>query len=119
MNLNLNDEQLKTVISAAILQTLSEERRGELLTEALKHLLTPERKGYGQPEISPLQSAFNYQLTCVARDIAGEMLREPEVQARLRSLIVEAVEAAFSTNRQRVIERVSDAVADVLAGKDR
>lgn len=69
-------EELSTILNKAILDSLSEQTKANLVEAALKYLLTePERDRYGhKTDESPLQKAFNFALNRLAHEVADEVL---------------------------------------------
>lgn len=117
MSLNLNDEQLRAAVAGAIIQTLTQEKREELISHAVQALLTPPptRNSWDKPLPSPIQQAFDVAVENVAREVAKEQVRsDPALRARLAELITKAVERLM--NSDEVLDRLAQAFGAAIAG---
>jgi len=111
-NLNLPDDQMREIVSAAILQTVTAENRDTLITEAIANLLRPNSSGYGS-KTSLLQEAFNFAVNQKARQILTEMLNTDEkIKAQVSGVIAKAAEKAFNEERK---EQMIDSMARAIA----
>jgi hypothetical protein len=109
--LPINDEQLRALISGAILSAISAEQRDAMLTEAIKHLMTPAQDGYYGTRITPIQRAFNDAATGVARKLFTELVEgDAAFQERLKGMLAEVTERLFTANREKVIAAMVTAV---------
>lgn len=117
MEIKLDNDQLKTVVSEAILQSLDATKKDELIKSALAYLLTPQNTTtYGRKGESPIQCAFNNALEFLARDTAKEMLASDEsIQTTIRGLISDAVKALGERNREDTVMKISNAIASGLS----
>ena len=111
-NLNLPDEQMREIVSAAILQTVTAENRDALITQAIASLFAPNSSGYGSKQ-SPLQDAFNSAVFAKARQIVIEVLDLDEtLNNKIKAIIVEAAEKALSDEkRDDMINSMASAIA--------
>src|SRR5882762_7773593 len=107
MDIKLDQEQMTTVVSAAILKSIDEDQRNVLIEGAIKHLLTaPPSNGYGSTRVSPLMDAFNSAAGRVASQLATEMISGDEVlKGRIRVLINDAFEKVFTESREKTVDR--------------
>lgn len=116
MNIQFDNDQLKAVISEAILRNFDEQKRDALIQGAITHLLTPERPGYGGKAESPIERAFRDALRWQAEALARDMISNDEtIKAKLKGLIVDAMERVFA-NPDGLTKRIADAVERGLSG---
>lgn len=116
MNLNVSDDQLKQVIAGAILETITPEKRNELLREAVGNLLIAKAK-YNEGK-TVMQEAFEYAVQLTAREMIDKKLKEDvDVIAKIKLLIDEAVIRAIDGNRENLIEKMASNFAKFLAGE--
>jgi hypothetical protein len=117
-NIHLDDAQLKSIISEAILTSLTEERRAAIIKAAIEWLVAPSENGsyYGSRK-SPLESAFNSAIADLARKLAAEQLESTEMVDRVRLLITEAAQRALETNREKLVENVANAISKGLVNE--
>jgi hypothetical protein len=123
MKIELNDDQMKQLVSEAIYLQLDEKKREEVMKAAIAHLLAPtkssDRYGGTVPGPSPLEQAFNNAIGWVAGQIAREMLEKDEaIQAQIKQLIADAVNKMMTTDRQIYIDKISQNIAAAMT-KDR
>lgn len=118
MQLNLNDEQMRSVVTAAILQTISPEQRDTLIQEALKSLLVPKQSDYYGTKKTPIQEAFERAAFQVAMRVAEGYFAENEtVRAEMEGLVAEAWQKVVGEGRIRVVDRMADAIVVALSEK--
>ena len=111
-NLNLPDDQMREIVSAAILQTVTAENRDALITAAISSLLKPNSSGFGAKE-SPLQAAFNSAIHQKAKQIVTEMLdADEQIKTALENIIISAAKKAFSAEKKNdMIDSMASAIA--------
>lgn len=118
MKIDLDDANLKKLVSEAILASLTDEKRSALIQGALQYLLAPGEKmnGYGRAITpSPIEEAFNLAINGVAHTVANEMLRnDPMVKNEIKKLITKAVEKM--ANSDEAVEKVRDAIVNTISG---
>lgn len=114
MDIKLDQEQMTTVVSAAILKSIDEDQRNVLIEGAIKHLLTrpPSNNGYGSNQReSPLMDAFNSAAAHVAHKLAEEMISGDEtLKGKIKSLISDAFEKVFTESREKTVGKIADAI---------
>lgn len=120
MNMNLNDAELKTIMVKAILDHLTPEKREELISSGITSVLSSKASDrYDAPTI--FESAFREAVKSVARDIAAEELKKPEMHAKLRELIVSGVEKAIgltdADDWNSIQSKIADAVVRGMTGE--
>lgn len=120
MKLDIDDDQMKSLLSEAIYASLDEKKRGALIKGALEHLLTPDRNsGYGVTGQTPIQRAFNNAIETVANTVVREELTKNEaVRAKIEEMMASAVAAFIGAERETMIKRMSDAIASSLTRRD-
>jgi hypothetical protein len=117
-SLQLNDEEMKQAMHAAILNALGVAGREAIVKHAVEYLTRP-RDGY-RDAVSPLLQIVRD----VAHEIALSTLRERMVgdvafQSQVRQLYADATAKLFAAEtRDKLVERLSGLMADGLT-KDR
>lgn len=116
MNIQINPDDVKALVSEAILKTLDDEKRATLIKDAIAHLLTPPTGGgYGYDKTTPLQSAFRVAVEHTARRLCLEMLEQDEgLKGQIRALLTEAMEKAMTTQREKVVNDMAENFASWL-----
>jgi hypothetical protein len=120
MSLQLNDPQLNEAIKAAIWNTLTGEKKDELLQNAISQLLdVPEPMGrWDKNPKSPLQEAFNRAANQIARETAKKWLLEDETKKKeMEQLFEKAWEKFLSRSGPGVggPDELIDKIADRLS----
>lgn len=93
MQLSLDDDTIRGLVSEGIIAQLSGEQREKIIGEALSSILKPGPSSYGRTEPSPLQLAFNMAVNNVAQRIAVELIEEdPELRTRIKAQVLAGVE---------------------------
>lgn len=116
-DIKLNDEQLRTIIAKAVLDSLTPERREALISTAVKNLLDKPISGrYDQK--SNLQTAFDDATREVARKLATEMVSsDPIIKEKIKALFVDAwTKFTNDENYSKLVEKVSHALEKGLTG---
>ncbi len=112
MNISISDEQMSTIVSKAIFESLSAEDRDKLIQGAIASLLIPERGGVYGSKKSPLESAFLNAASIAAHGLAIQELEGDTVfQLRLKELIHEATERVFTTDREKILNSIVNAIS--------
>lgn len=116
MRLDINDEQLKSIVSEAIFASLTEEARGTMIKGALAHLLTPEKTGnYGAVGLTPIQQAFNRAIETVANVVVREELAKNEaVRDAINAMTTEAIRAFMGAEKDKMVQRMAGAIARAI-----
>ena len=122
MDIKINDEQMREIVSGAVLQVMGTECRDTIMKAAIEHLITPvassDRWGSNKGE-SPLQNAFNSAVNTYAYGEANEWLKNNEAaRERIRTIYVAAWEKMVSDYKGDLIEKIAKSMADALT-KDR
>lgn len=122
MDVKLDANSVRELVSEALLRQLDEQKRDELLKGAIAHLITPVKgQGlYGRDEPSPLARAFNGAVEHAAQSIVRETLANDEAfKAQIRGLITDAVVTLETDNREARVRKLADAIARGLAYEER
>lgn len=120
MDIKLDPESLKDVVSSAILKSIDDNKRDALIEAAIKHLLTPQGGSSYVKAESPLQTAFNNAVSFVSQSIAREMLEnDTSVRANIQALLQEAFMKVMSQNREKTVTTIADAIVKGLSSENR
>jgi len=124
----LDDEQLKDIVTAAILTHIDPEKREELIKETLKKLLeTREKphptKSYTTIKYSPLEAAFEEAAKAAARDIMKEQFMEgTPAYDKLREIVIKAtskwVVKTSDKLQEEIVFALTRATANISFGKE-
>ncbi len=116
MNIEL-DDTMKAAVAKVIFESLTEEKRDELLQNAIQGLLTtPPREGFGDKQRnSPLADMFKYSVEAVARDLVKEKVEgDPKLKTELEKMYAEAFQKVFVDEREKVVENLAKAIGTAL-----
>jgi hypothetical protein len=92
----IDQATLQAATTKLLLDSMSAEDKNALLSKALTTVLTPVRNGYSSDNRSPLQVAFDDAAKDAAAKFISEYFTTPEVQARVKAFVTEAIEKAFT-----------------------
>lgn len=110
-SLKLEGPAVNAVISAAILQLVEKDGKDALIQSAINFLLTPRGDAvYGRTRKTPLEDAFNSAIDRIASNVVAEILKTPEMQAKIKPALTAAVEKIFDP------ARLSEAVSKKIWG---
>ena len=118
MDVRLNDDTMKDIIAKAVIDTLTPEKREELISAAIKALLTPSTSTgiYGNQPKSPLQDAFDTAVRSVANEVAREqIMANTELRAKIKDMIGEAW-LKLVANESGIVEKLASALERGLTG---
>lgn len=112
MEFRLDDTNLKSIVSAAVLQTLTAESRDELIKQAVSHLMQPDKMGrYGN--LTPLEQAFGFAVEKTAREIIADIVRDDDaVKTALRDLAAKSIAKAMLS--ETVVNDIADAIGTMV-----
>jgi len=111
MKLELEDPQLKALISEAIFASLTQEKKDALISTAIASLMAPAEGYAGSPKTTVLQREFNDAIRCIARDLlTKEIEGNSEIKQKINGMISEAVTLMTETNRESIVAKVSEAI---------
>jgi hypothetical protein len=121
MRLELSDDQMRAVMAKAILDTVTPEKRDELITKAIGFLMIPEKTGsYGGQTTSPLERAFQEAARVVAEKLAREALAADTKFAEQITKLFEDVAAKLFANevRDKLVDNITSSVVQGLRARD-
>ena len=121
MEITLDNDMLKSVVSEAILKSIDDQKRDALVQAAIRHLLTSAQPtSYNRNPSSPIQDAFEHGMRNVAVGVCRDILEKDEsVREKLRGLVADAVTRLMDTNREKTVEKLADAIAAGMAYRER
>lgn len=108
LKLEVTNEQIKSFVAEAILQQMDEVTKQEMISSALKYLVTKkEETSYPHKECpSPLEEAYNRAVSFTAQEIVRELV-EGEFKERVEGIVREALEKVFTKNREKLVEGIA------------
>jgi predicted YcjX-like family ATPase len=114
MKLDLNDDQLQSVVAAALMHHIDQDKRDLLIKDALQYLITPKDSAYGSREkVSPLVQAFRSAMDTVATAMIRKDLEGNEQVAQaIKGLIAEAVHKMEHDNREQTVSRLAQKIVE-------
>lgn len=120
MRLDLSDEQLKAILSAAIIEHLGPDNRDKLLRSAIEdHLMKPESStGYRSDPRTRLQVAFDQASFQVAVEIIREELKKEPSRMELEKLVRATIEKVMSEHIETLATEMAQAFQRAIS-KDR
>lgn len=111
LKVELNDEQLTTVLHTALLRAIGDKGKEVLLESVVKHLTTV-RDSYGNRHTSPLQDALNLAADQFATQHFRELLANDE---RIVAVVKDLYEQAYQKLLdEKVKEQIGSAMTSVL-----
>lgn len=115
MEVSMSSEALKELMGEAILRSIDQKTRDELIKNAIASLIVvPKKKNYYDSE-SPLQEAFEFAAGNLCRDLVREMMLKDEAfRASIRSLIVSAVERATTNKLESISNTIGNAISNAI-----
>lgn len=116
MKLELSDDQLKSLVSEALLKSLDEKKRETLIAGAIAELLKPVASGTWSSQ-SNLQRIFSDAVYAVAKkQIEDEMTTNSELASKIKDLMLEALTLVTSIRREDTITKMADAFTKGIFG---
>ncbi len=114
MTIQLDPVALREATAQAIMGTLTPEVRATILEKAVSALLSPSTDSWNRGK-SPLQQAFDAAVVAIAHEEARKYVAEsPELRDRLAALLRETADRVLSADRDKLVERMSDAFVNSL-----
>ena len=112
---SINDEQFQKVIAQHILESISQERKDQLVSEALKFLMEPSSSLYGRRDgLSPLATAFQDEVISVAKKVVSEIVHEDDILRIIESSIEEKVKEWVKSRDYDIAPIVGQAIRENL-----
>lgn len=116
--INLDDNQLNSVIAKAIIDTITPERQSEIIAQAVRSLI--DRKDstrYDSPSV--LQAAFNSAVGDVARKIAVEKVSgDADMRAAIDKLYLDAWKKLTEGDEtyNKLVDKIANAMDRAISG---
>ena len=112
MDLRIPDDQMRQLVTSAILQSLTPEHREKLLSGAIQSLISlPQEGRYGEKLPSTLTAIFAEQAKEVAKGMVKELIEQDgPTREKIRALLLDALERVFVTNHDKVAKEMAEAV---------
>jgi hypothetical protein len=113
LSVNIGDENLKKLISEAVLQAIGPEARDALIKEALEKLVMPTEleQRYGVPKKGPsvIERSFSHAVSSVGSDVVHELVKnDPEIRKLVETLVRDTLLAFLK--REDAGDRVATAI---------
>lgn len=119
LNVSLDPESVKELITGAIFEQIGQEGRDALVRQALTALTMAEKDRYGQPMPTPLQIAFTNAVTAAAHKVVMETLRDdPAIEVAIADLLGPLRQAAIDRQWDGLPEALGSAFAAWIAKKE-
>ncbi len=121
---DLDDETLRTILAKAVLDTITEEKRSELIINALKDLIAvpPAPSGpYGyDKKKSKLEEHFDFACNQAARETCKAEMEKPENRKAIEDMVVAAFQKMLTdeARREKAIIRMADALTAAMVDKE-
>lgn len=117
MEVRLDDDAMKGIITKSIVDSLTPERREALICEAVKQLLRAD-SGNTYDSRSNLQKAFDEAVYRVTSDVAREQLvSDDTLKPKVRQLLLDAWEKlAAGDAYEKLVEKVADGMRKAISG---
>lgn len=117
MDIKLDEQMMRGLVSEALLKSLDENQRALLIAGAIQQLLNPEKPPYGGGRAeSQMERAFRESVSIVAQRIVTERLTEDaDFKAKINALLNEALIAVMETNRETTVKQIAEAITKGLA----
>lgn len=111
----MKDDILKALVTTAIFEGLEQQKRDELVRQAIESLLARQDGGYQYGDSrTKIQRAFDEAVYAVAREECRKAVQEdPRVRERIRELLVKGTEALLQD--ESVINSFASAISGVLS----
>lgn len=120
MDIKLDQDQMMTVVSGALLKAITVDQQKTLIEGAIKHLLDPQKTGnsYSSTYESPIQRAFKDAVERIAVLKANEILEhDPVIQGKIKDLILEGINRMFEDEtREKAVTRIGQAIVKAFSG---
>lgn len=111
--MKLDDAELKQIMVKAIFDHLTPEKREQLIKDGIESILSSKRpNSYDGKTV--FEEAFINAVHVVAREVAIEELKKPEMHAKLRELIVGGVEKAIDPADAEQYGALQDKIANAV-----
>ena len=97
------------LVAKALSESLPQEMRDRLFLEAVQNVIKkPEGYSMHGPKESSLENAFRHAVEHSVMKLVGELIAQPEYQAKLRAVVVEAFDRVMvGENRPLLVDVVA------------
>ncbi len=116
MEVKLDDESVKAIVTAAIMKQLDDPEK--LVADAVKYLISTKTvgTGYNKTETQPIQEAFHNAIERHATQVIQESLRENEaLNAAIRKIATDALTEIFEHDGITLASAVAAAIGKKLS----
>ena len=117
MEISLNDEQLDSALRAAILTTITGDKRDEIFARALAALIDEEVEvghGYTKKKVKRIDLAFGRAIDFAASKTARELLETEPYASKIKEAIKRGIDHVFETQMEKISEEVGNAIAQAI-----
>ena len=112
MNIGFNDEQMRAIVTKAIVEGMGEEQKAIIIQKAIESLMGPSNTDpYAKDKRSKLEVAFDNAANFALNQLAREGFQKPENIARMRALLLVVIDKIFAGEHAQT---VSDAIATAI-----
>jgi uncharacterized membrane-anchored protein YjiN (DUF445 family) len=113
------DMDIRALVTKAMYESLDQGVREKLIKEALEHLITPQRAGFGSSsEASPLDKEFRQEVSRAATEIVREKFRsDPAIRQRLHDAVQAAFDKFFAGDE--LADKMATAMSRLFLDKER
>ena len=113
--LQITDDAMKSAVVKAVIDSMEPHLMQEMVASAVKDFITKPDKTSGRSYTdrqTPLEEAFQYAVTQLARDAVRDQLAENgQLMEKIKAAIQEAIVKAFEgEKRDEMIDHMADAV---------
>ena len=116
MEIKLDDVKFHEVFTAAIMQTLDENKRNELIKGAIQALMSKKNDSYSSKTM--LQDAFEWALRDVAQQQIKDFLStDKTVTDAITNLIKDAVTKITTDSRDKTVSKIAEQIISGLYDK--
>lgn len=115
-SITVDAEAMQSLVAKAIIDSMTPEKRNELIENAIKTVLaTPRKQNSWDPDRSPLQLAFNEAVRICTDKMARDIIAEDVTfQAKLKELFADVAAQLFERDRDDLVDKIADAFASSL-----
>lgn len=119
MEITLDSDAIQVLLQKAVLEELTPEKREQLLSNAVTHLLSGKvYTHHGSP--TNLQEIFNFAVAKKAGELIEVELVKPEVLEKFHSIVQESVTKVLAPEgeaRAKIVESMVSAIRRTLTGE--
>jgi hypothetical protein len=110
ISLDLDDGQLQKLLSTSLLQSLTQEKKEQLLAQSLDHLVSSTvEKDYSGRNVtvkSPISQAFNQTVQNYAQELVNEYIKNDTVKKHIENLVSKGMTKWMEDTKEQ--ERIVD-----------